>query len=534
MKITGHLYYDGAWHAGEGGSYEASNPATAEALEPAMSMASPAQVDAAVAAAHRAFLAFRQTSVPARAAFLRRCADEIMALGDALLERVSAETAYPRGRAENERARTCGQLRMFADYLESGGHFDARIDTPQPQRQPLPKPDLRYLNQALGPVVVFGASNFPLAFSVAGGDTAAALAAGCPVLVKGHSSHPGTSELIAHALANAAEACAMPAGVFSLLMGGGSEVGARLVQAPQVKAVGFTGSFAGGMALFKLAAERPEPIPVFAEMGSVNPVFLLPEALQQSAEALAQGFVASLTLGNGQFCVNPGLVFAVEGEGLDRFIAGASHALSDIAAGAMLNERICTTYCTSLESYLAVDGVEVVARGQAVGDALGHRTQACLLRTTADNFLARREIHEEIFGPVSLLVVCKNREQMLQVASHLVGQLSGTIHCADGELADYSQLVDILTLKVGRLVINGFPTGVEVCPSMVHGGPFPASTDARFTSVGTAAIYRFLRPVCYQNFPEALLPDALKNANPLKLTRVVNGVPTDAAITPQH
>src|SRR5690606_28801071 len=308
MNITGKLFYDGRWHQGEGATYQATNPTTGAALEPVMTTASAAQVDAAVAAAQRAFLNYRHSSPQLRANFLRRCAEEIMALGDELLERVCAETGYPRGRAEGERARTCGQLNMFADLVAKGEHFDARIDTAQPERQPLPRPDLRYVNQALGPVVVFGASNFPLAFSVAGGDTASALAAGCPVLAKGHPSHPGTSELVAQAIARAAEAYELPAGVFSLLMGDGNQVGEQLVQAPAVKAVGFTGSYRGGMALYHLAAARPEPIPVFAEMGSINPVVLLPRALRASAATIAQQFVGSLTLGTGQFCVNPGLV----------------------------------------------------------------------------------------------------------------------------------------------------------------------------------------------------------------------------------
>lgn len=531
MNITGKLFYDGRWHQGEGATYQATNPTTGAALEPVMTTASAAQVDAAVAAAQRAFLNYRHSSPQLRANFLRRCAEEIMALGDELLERVCAETGYPRGRAEGERARTCGQLNMFADLVAKGEHFDARIDTAQPERQPLPRPDLRYVNQALGPVVVFGASNFPLAFSVAGGDTASALAAGCPVLAKGHPSHPGTSELVAQAIARAAEAYELPAGVFSLLMGDGNQVGEQLVQAPAVKAVGFTGSYRGGMALYHLAAARPEPIPVFAEMGSINPVVLLPRALRASAATIAQQFVGSLTLGTGQFCVNPGLVLAIEGEELETFIGAATEALTVVAAGVMLNAGICTTFADSVERYKAAEGVQLVACGQAVTDAEGHRAQACLLRTSAEHFLAQPDLHEEIFGPVSLIVTCKDVDQLLTVVTHLKGQLTATVHCAEGELADHQSLIDELTLRVGRLVINGFPTGVEVCPSMVHGGPFPASTDARFTSVGTAAIRRFLRPVCYQNYPEQLLPDALKNSNPLRLTRTVNGLPTSEPVT---
>lgn len=523
MSITGHLYFDGKWQAGEGGTYQAYDPATGAALPPRLSKASKAQVEAAVAAAARAFARYQHTTPGERAAFLRAIADEIMALGDALSERVSLETGYPRARAEGERARTCGQLRMFADYVAGGEHFDARIDTADPARQPLPKPDIRYVNQALGPVVVFGASNFPLAFSVAGGDTASALAAGCPVLVKGHSSHPGTCELVAQAVARAAETTGMPDGVFSLLMGEGREVGAALVSAPAVKAVGFTGSFSGGMALYRLANERPEPIPVFAEMGSVNPVVLLPRALQVRADAIAKGFVASLTLGTGQFCVNPGLVLALEGPELQTFIDATGRALADTASGVMLNARICDAYRQGVEAFTGVAGVEVVARGEPVREGSGHHCQALLLRTSAENFIARQTLHEEIFGPASLVVACRDQQELLAALDYIKGQLTGTVHAEDNELEGYPGLLAGLRARVGRLVFNGFPTGVEVCPSMVHGGPFPASTDARFTSVGTAAIQRFLRPVCYQDVPNAYLPDPLKNHNPLGLTRLING-----------
>lgn len=530
MSISGKVYFNGAWHQGDGGQYQANNPVTGEMLQPMMTMASKAQVDAAVTAAQDAFFIYKNTTPVERALFLRTCAEEILALGDELLERVSAETGYPRARAEGERARTCAQLLMFAEFVENGEHYDARIDTAQPDRKPLPKPDIRMLNQGVGPVVVFGASNFPLAFSVAGGDTASALAAGCPVLVKGHSSHPGSCELVARALAKAVETCGLPAGVFSLLMGDGSTVGAHLVRAAAVKAVGFTGSFAGGMALYQLAAARPEPIPVFAEMGSVNPVILLPQALRSSAATIAQNFVSSLTLGVGQFCVNPGLVLAIEDEGLASFVEAVADALANVDAGAMLNERICSSYQSGVSEFSRVDGVDVVAQGKAVKQTSGHYAQACLMRTSAQDFLQQPTLHEEIFGPVSLLVVCKNVQELHAVITCLAGQLTATLHAAESELTNYFELVEQLSLKVGRLVVNGFPTGVEVCPSMTHGGPFPASTDVRFTSVGTAAIKRFLRPLCYQNYPHALLPDALKNSNPYQLTRTVNGKQTSGAI----
>lgn len=530
MSITGNLYFDGAWHLGQGGTYQAIDPSSASVLGPIMSKATKSQVEIAVAAAHRDSLSFAKMPAAQRASFLRECAAQIEVLGDELLTRISQETGYPKGRAESERNRTCQQLRMFATSLDAGEFVDARIDTAQPDRKPVPKPDLRFMQQAIGPVVVFSVSNFPLAYSIAGGDTASALAAGCPVLAKGHSSHPGTAELVARAIVNAIEICKMPKGIFSFLMGDDAEVGATLVQASAVKAVGFTGSIAGGTALMKLANARPEPIPVFAEMGSINPVILLPELLKTQAATVAKGFVASLTLGTGQFCVNPGLVIGLDGDGLNEFIKAVQTELSDISAGVMLNERICTAYTSGIEHFTQVPGVEILAQGQANSVTAGFRAQAYLLGTSGKNFIAQQTIHEEIFGPVSLLVKCNSIEEIQQVIEVLGGQLTGTLQGTRDELQHHSALVDLLSRKVGRVIINGFPTGVEVCPSMVHGGPFPASSDTRFTAVGTAAIQRFQRPVCYQNFPDSLLPDALKNSNPLKLTRQVNGTPSVATI----
>lgn len=525
MSVTGKLFISGEWITGKGGSYQAINPANSQSLEPSMSSANAAQVEVALQAAEDAFQIFKHTSPALRAKFLRDCADEIMQLGDELLERVSNETGYPRPRAEGERARTCFQLRMFADHIESGDYYDARIDTAIPDRTP-PKPDVRFMQQAIGPVVVFGASNFPLAFSVAGGDTAAAFAAGCPVLVKGHSSHPGTCELVAQAIAKAVQKNNLPAGTFSLIMGSGADVGSKMVLSPFVKAVGFTGSFAGGMALVKLANEREEPIPVFAEMGSVNPIIFLPEALKKSSATIATGYVGSITLGTGQFCVNPGLALAIDGPELEQFIAELKTALGQIPAGVMLNKRICGSYGEGVEKYLTYDGVELIAQGQAKNDAQGFRAQATIMSTTAENFLANSHIHEEIFGPAALLVKCNNKAQLLTIVNQLKGQLTGTLHCTENELASHLELVEKLRVKVGRLVINQFPTGVEVCPSMVHGGPFPASTDSRFTAVGTASILRFLRPVCYQNFPQNLLPEILQNKNSLQALRTINSIKT--------
>lgn len=531
MSISGKLFIDGEWRQGGGGTYQAVNPLTGEHLGPALSQASGADVARAVAAAAAAAPVFRKSSLEKRAEFLNACADEIMSLGDILVERVMAETGYPRPRVETERARTCNQLKLFAKTVIKGDWLNARIDTAMPERQPLPRPDIRYLNQALGPVVVFGSSNFPLAFSVAGGDTASAFAAGCPVLVKGHSSHPGTCELVGQAIARALRRCGLPGGVFSLLMGSGREVGAALVRAPEVKAVGFTGSFAGGTALAKLAGERPEPVPVFAEMGSVNPVFLLPRATAARAERIAEGFVASLTLGTGQFCTNPGMVVALDDAGTAKFIEETARRLAEVGAGVMLNEHICSAYAEGIQRFSRHGGVTRVGQGKEVLSKSGYHAQAALYATTADYLAANPEIQEEVFGPVSLIVKCKSAGEMLRVAGLIKGQLTATLHGEGDEMAGHAELVDQLGLRAGRLLINGFPTGVEVCDAMVHGGPYPATTDSRFTSVGTSAIARFVRPVCYQNFPEPLLPEALRNNNPLNIMRMVNGEMTRAAVS---
>ncbi len=527
MTISGNQLINGQWVEGTAGSYNAVNPATGETLEPAMSKASSAQVEEAVAAAEAAAATLRKSSLEQRAQFLNTCADEILALGDELVQRAMAETGLPEARIIGERGRTMGQLRMFADYVVKGDYLDARIDTAMPDREPLPRPDLRYVKQSIGPVAVFGASNFPLAFSVAGGDTASAFAAGCPVLVKGHSSHSGTSELMAQALARAVEKCGLPSGTFSLLMGAGREVGSALVQAPEIKAVGFTGSLAGGMALVKLSNERPEPIPVFAEMGSVNPVVLLPEALKERADKIAEGFAFSLNMGVGQFCTNPGLVLAIDGPELNQFIEVAGAKIADQPAGVMLNETIHQAYQEGVSNYCGQ--TETLAQG-GESDGTGFKARAALLSCSAQEFIANPKIHEEIFGPVSLIVRCSDAEELVAAVSALKGQLTGTVHCADGELASHSALADVLAQRVGRLLINGFPTGVEVCHAMVHGGPFPAATDVRFTSVGSTAIDRFVRPICLQNYPQELLPDALKNENPLGILRTVNGEKTREGI----
>ena len=530
MTISGKQLIDGGWVEGQAGTYQAVDPSTGEMLGPVLSKASAEQVARAVAAAEAASVEFRRSSLEKRAGFLRACADEIMALGDALVERAMAETGLPRARIEGERGRTCGQLNLFAETILEGNYLDVRIDTALPDRQPAPRPDLRYMNQAIGPVVVFGASNFPLAFSVAGGDTASAFAAGCPVLVKGHSSHPGTSELVAQAIDRAVKSSGLPAGIFSLLMGSGREVGAALVVAPGVRAVGFTGSFAGGMALVKLASERKEPIPVFAEMGSVNPVVLLPEALKADAQSIAEAFVASLNMGVGQFCTNPGLVLAIESEALNSFIDTVTQVLEKQPAGVMLNEGIQQAYTQGVASIAGQPGVNQKVVGEDQKGKPGFCCQSTLLTVAAGDFIANPELTEEMFGPAALLVKCRDLNELSAAVEGLRGQLTATIHSAPGEMAGYEELVDLLTQRAGRLLVNGFPPGVEVCHAMVHGGPFPASTDARFTSVGTAAIERFVRPVCLQNYPNELLPDALQNGYPLNLWRLHNGKRSQEAL----
>lgn len=521
MTLTGHMLIGGQAIAGSREAIRAINPATDAVLEPAYAGGSSEHVDQACTLAWQAFDQYRETSLSARAEFLETIADEIEALGDALIDRAVAETGLPRARIQGERGRTCGQLRTFARTVRAGEWLDVRVDQSQPQRQPLPRSDLRQRQIALGPVAVFGASNFPLAFSVAGGDTASALAAGCPVIVKAHSAHPGTSELVGQALTRAVKKCALPEGVFSLLFGSGNEVGIALVSDWRIKAVGFTGSRSGGLALSRAAQARPEPIPVYAEMSSINPVLLFPAALAARPEALAQGFVASLTQGAGQFCTNPGLVIARQGAALDGFIAAAAKLIQRSPAQTMLTPGIFRAYKTGVGAL----GENPQAQRVAIGlTAEGpNQCQAQLFVTHAQDFLADARLQGEIFGAASLIVQCANDDEIRQVCEHLEGQLTATLHLDDADLDHARALLPTLERKAGRLLVNGWPTGVEVCDAMVHGGPFPATSDARSTSVGTAAILRFLRPVCYQDFPDGLLPLPLQQANPLHLRRLLDG-----------
>lgn len=519
MTLTGNLLIGQHSLPGTRAAIRAINPATNTALEPAYPGASSEQVVQACALAWSAFDSYRETSLAARAQLLETIAHEIEALGDELIERAVAETGLPHARILGERGRTCQQLRTFARTVRAGEWLDVRVDHAQPERQPLPRADLRQRQVPLGPVAVFGASNFPLAFSVAGGDTASALAAGCPVIVKAHGAHPGTSERVGRALARAVKQCGLPEGVFSLLYGAGREVGIALVSDPRIKAVGFTGSQSGGIALCQAAQARPEPIPVYAEMSSINPVYLFPAALKARGEALAQGFVASLTQGAGQFCTNPGLVIAVQGAQLEQFVSLTSDLLQRSPAQTMLTPGIFQAYEAGVGAL--AEHAQCVASGLAAQGPNQCQTQ--LFVTHAQDFLANPHLQAEIFGAASLLVQCVDDAQMRQVTEHLEGQLTATLHLDEGDLEQARALLPTLERKAGRLLVNGWPTGVEVCDAMVHGGPFPATSDSRSTSVGTAAIQRFLRPVCYQDFPDSLLPAALKHGNPLALRRLLDG-----------
>jgi NADP-dependent aldehyde dehydrogenase len=506
MALTGELLIAGERLRGTE-SFSAVNPATGEDLPIMFSSAGPQDIERACDAAAAAFAQMRGIDHSRRADLLDSIAAVILDLGDQLLERANQETGLPIARLTGERGRTVGQLKLFAAEVRAGAWMEARIDPAVPDRTPLPRSDLRLQMIPLGPVAVFGASNFPLAFSVAGGDTAAALAAGCPVVAKGHPAHPGTSELVGSAVAQAVQASGFPAGTFSLLNGTSYELGSSLVADPRIKAVGFTGSRSGGMALMKIAAARPVPIPVYAEMSSINPVLLCPHALADRADALARDFIVSLTMGAGQFCTNPGLVLALEGEGLDRFLASASEALAPVPAGTMLSAAIQGAYQAGVQRLTGHDRVQSVGRGTAGAKSCA---QAALFAVSARDFIADESIAQEVFGAASLVVRCANADELAAVIDALEGQLTATIHFDEADLPLVQSMVPHLEGLAGRLIANGWPTGVEVSHAMVHGGPYPATSDGRSTSVGTLAIERFLRPVCYQDFPDALLPPALR------------------------
>jgi len=520
MTIQGEMIIGRRALRGSAGSVHAFNPATRAEMAPTFGLATTADVDEACALAEQAFDAYRSVPLERRAKFLETIAERIMDIGPALIERASQESGLPAARIEGERGRTCNQLRLFAKVVRDGHFLEATLDSALPERTP-PRPDLRMRKVPLGPVAVFGASNFPLAFSVAGGDTASALAAGCPVVVKAHSAHPGTAELVGKAVQQAAIECDMPEGVFSMLIGEGRQVGQALVAHPAIKAVGFTGSRQGGMALVHTASARKEPIPVYAEMSSINPFYLLPGALAGNTARLGHGFVDSLTMGVGQFCTNPGLVIGLAGADFDAFREAAAQALQAKGAGTMLTAGIHKAYTSAIEKRSGIAGVRLVAQGS--GEGQGHAAQAALYQTDAATFLANPDLEEEIFGPASLIIACRDEAELLAVTRHVEGQLTATVHANGGDRELAARLLPILERKAGRILFNGYPTGVEVSHAMVHGGPFPATSDARSTSVGATAIERFLRPVCYQDVPSDLLPEALRDGNPLGLTRMVDG-----------
>jgi alpha-ketoglutaric semialdehyde dehydrogenase len=506
----------------DGAKFTGVNPATGEKLEPLYASAGLDDVDRAARLAEKAFATYASLPARSRALFLRRIADGLDAISAELVERAHLETALPKPRLQGEVTRTSNQMRLFADVVDDGSWQMARIDLADAQRKPLPKPDIRSMLRPLGPVVVFGASNFPLAFSVAGGDTASALAAGNPVIVKAHPAHPGTSELAGQVIRDSVRASGLPEGVFSLLFDAGVEIGTALVKHPLVKAVGFTGSLAAGRALMDLAAARPEPIPCFAEMSSTNPVFILPGALDERADSIAEGLFASFTLGAGQFCTKPGLVFLPQHDKTAGFLTDLRRRAQSSPAFTMLTAGIAKHYHQGLEERAAKTGLPSM-RETAKTSTGSCATQAAIFETDVATLLSDPALSEEIFGPATVVVRHQQREEILQAAESLRGHLTATIIGTERDIESYGDLIAILERKVGRLLFNGYPTGVEVCHAMVHGGPYPATSDGRSTSVGSQAIFRFARPVCYQNFPDAVLPDELKNANPLNVWRMVNG-----------
>ncbi len=507
MPLSG-TFFIGNDEVASNATFSAANPTTGESIEPPFFVSEAAHVERACELAWQAFDPYRQVSAETRATFLETIAETILAAGDELLERAHAESGLPLARLTGERARTMGQLRLFADELRKGGWLGVRIDPAMPDRKPLPRSDLRLRKIGVGPVAVFGASNFPLAFSVAGGDTAAALAAGCPVVVKGHPAHPGTSELVSRAIVNAVQQCGLPSGVFSIINGTSNELGAALVAHPRIQAVGFTGSRAGGLALMKIAAQRPEPIPVYAEMSSINPVLLLPGALRARGEAMGKEFVNSLTLGVGQFCTNPGLVFALEGPELQPFVESAAAALQAVQPAVMLTAGIHAAYERGVEQLTKHQKLKEIARGAEPQGP--HCGRAALFSTTAAHVQQHPEIAHEVFGASSIIVSAKNEAELAESLEKLEGQLTATLHVTAEDAPLAKRLLPLLERKVGRVLANGWPTGVEVTHAMVHGGPYPATSDGRTTSVGTLAIERFLRPVCYQDLPEELLPEELR------------------------
>lgn len=523
MTLTGQHRIAGESTAESNETFQADNPATGKPLEPVFHEATAAEIDAAVAAAGSAFDPYRTKLVESRADFLEAIAEEILALGDDFLERTSAETGYPLARCEAERTRAITHTRQFAELIREGSWLDARIDTADPDRAPMPKPDVRSLMQAIGPVAIFGASNFPIAISVLGADTMSALASGCPVVIKAHPAHPGTCEMAAQAIIEAARRTGMPEGVFSLLQGRTHEVGTRLVEHPGIQAAAFTGSLAGGRALFDAACRRPVPIPFYAEMGSVNPVFVLPGALENRSPEIAAGFVAALTQGVGQFCTNPGLVAGLESEHWEAFSASAAGHVAQTTPATMLHAGIHHAYVNGIEQRYANESLELLSRSEKEADPETLEASPHLFHTTQRGLLEDPTLFEELFGPVSTFVSCGDPTDLVAIAEKMEGSLSATIHGTEEDLKEHRELVSVLQKKTGRLIFNGFPVGLEVCHSIHHGGPYPATSHSHFTSVGTRGIERFVRPLCYQDWPDSMLPLELQNANPRGVMRLVDG-----------
>lgn len=523
MDLTGkHLIGDTVGAVGQE-TFQAFDPSTQSALEPAFHEATVSEAGMALRLAQESFDQFRSKSPEERAQFLDTIADEIMALGDALLERAHQETGLPMPRLTGERGRAVNQAKLFAQVIREGSWVDARIDQAIPDRQPLPKPDVRRMLSPIGPVVVFGASNFPLAISVVGSDTISALGAGCPVVVKGHPGHPGVCEMLGSAVQNAVKKCGLPAGVFSMLQGAGHELGVTLVQHPLTQAVAFTGSLRGGRALFDVANSRKEPIPFYGEMGSVNPVFVLPGAAAERGAAIAEQYVQSVTLGVGQFCTNPGMLIGLKGDALDQLAQKTTEAAGNAAPSTMLHQGISHSYDTGLEKLKQIPGVQSLGSSSTESDKAKTQAACHIFEADLNVLFAHPELKEENFGPSSVLLKGDSPEQLEQAAEGLEGQLTATIHGTEEDLKTHSRLVEILQRKVGRLIFNGFPTGIEVCPSMHHGGPYPSTTHSHFTSIGTASIIRFVRPLCFQGFPDAALPAELRNQNERGILRMVDG-----------
>lgn len=513
----------GDQQSGQGETFTAVDPTTGQPLPGAFHEGTSEEADRALKLAQDAFQSFRKTSKNVRAALLESIAVNIEAIGDALLERANQETALGIPRLTAERARTCFQLRMFARLAEDGSWVDARIDRAMPDRKPIPRPDIRRLLVGVGPIVSFSSSNFPLAISVAGNDLVSAFAAGCPIVVKNHPNHPGTSEIVASAITKAIADLKLPPGVFSMINGRKVDIGMALVKHPLAQAVAFTGSLRGGRAIFDAAADRPVPIPVFAEMGSVNPVFLLPGALAERGDKIAEGFKNSLTLSVGQMCTNPGVVVGLKSDTSSAFVSAAGKLIEETSPASMLYAGIRDGYEREVGKFQKVQGVAVAAQSKTAADPAKIQARPMLLTTSAQTYLANPLLKEEAFGPASIFVAGESKEELLAIARSMDGSLTATIHGTPADLKEYEDLVRILEQKAGRLVFNGFPTGVEVVPSQQHGGPYPSTTDARTTSVGTAAIQRFVRPVAYQDFPQAALPDELRDDNPLGIWRTVDG-----------